>query len=275
MVGREFNAKEKKVVLSALQDTYRKFGITHDSTTVMTDNYVEGNTFKLSGTKKEMPTLEDLDISLRKYDLGIEICEELDPYIHGFLGLFNGETNVDTNSDFIVFDIKDMEKELSELAMFIVLEFIWNKVKAGDNKRRLLIVDEAWQLMQNEQSAQYVIRVAKTARKFNCGLSIISQQARDFFKNGGEGIVGNTSMQILLKQHPNDVKYVGEMFNLSKSEMGMLRTADKGEALIFAGGNHTAVQVVSHQFEHIICSTDPEDIAKFEEIKQMIENEEI
>ncbi|QST03017.1 DUF87 domain-containing protein (plasmid) [Pontibacillus sp. ALD_SL1] len=275
MIGREFNAKERKVVLHALEETYADYNITRDKTSLKTDEFVDGERFTLSGKKKRMPTLTDLDKKLRKDEIGVEICEELHPYINGFLSLFNGETNVNTDSNFLVFDIKDMERELSDLSMFIVLEFIWNKVKSGDNRRRLLVVDEAWMLMQNEQSASYVIRVAKTARKFNCGLSILSQQARDFFENGGEGIVGNTSMQILLQQHSNDVKYVGEMLGLSGNEIGMLTTADRGEALIFAGDNHTAVQVVSHEFEHIICSTDPNDIAQFEELKAMIENGEL
>lgn len=269
MLKRTLNARERKVVLNALEDTYKKFGITRDTKSILTENHVEGERFQLQGTKKKMPTLGDLDKSLRKYEEGIQISDELDPYIGGFLGLFNGETNINPDSRFIVFDIKDMEKELAELAMFIVLEFVWGKIKTGDMKRRLLVVDEAWMLMNNPQSADYVVRVAKTARKFNAGLSIISQQARDFLMNGGEGIIGNTSMQILLRQHPNDIKHVAEMFNLSGSEVSLIRTAEKGEALIFAGGNHTAVQVVSHDFEHIICSTDPDDVAQLEELKEI------
>lgn len=269
MLKRKLNARERKIVLNALEDTYRKFGITRDSKSVLTENFIEGEKFQLSGTKKTMPTLSDLDKSLRKYEEGIHISDELEPYVNGFLGLFNGVTNINPESRFIVFDIKEMENELAELAMFIVLEFIWGKIKTGDMKRRLLVVDEAWRLMNNPQSADYVIRVAKTARKFNAGLSIISQQAGDFLANGGSGIIGNTSMQILLKQHPNDIKVVAEMFNLSGAEVSLIRNAGKGEALIFAGGNHTAVQVVSHDFEHIICSTDPEDVAQLEELKKI------
>lgn len=269
MLKRKLNARERKIVLNALEDTYRKFGITRDSKSVLTENFIEGEKFQLSGTKKTMPTLSDLDKALRKYEEGIHISDELEPYVNGFLGLFNGVTNINPESRFIVFDIKEMENELAELAMFIVLEFIWGKIKTGDMKRRLLVVDEAWRLMNNPQSADYVIRVAKTARKFNAGLSIISQQAGDFLTNGGSGIIGNTSMQILLKQHPNDIKVVAEMFNLSGAEVSLIRNAEKGEALIFAGGNHTAVQVVSHDFEHIICSTDPEDVAQLEELKKI------
>lgn len=272
MLRRKLNARERKVVLNALEDTYKKFGITRDANSVIADDYIEGDTFKLSGTKKSMPTLSDLDKALRKYEDGVHISDELDPYINGFLNLFNGETNVNPDSKFIVFDIKDMEKELAELAMFITLEFIWSKVKSGDMKKRLLVIDEAWMLMQNEQSSEYVQRVARVARKFNTGLSIITQQARDFLQNGGDAIIGNTQMQVLLRQHPNDIKYVAELFNLSGSETSLLRTASRGEALIFAGGNHTAVQVVSHDFEHVLCSTDPNDMEQLEELKEYFNN---
>ena len=153
MLRRELSARERKVVLNALEDTYRKFGITRESKSVSTNQFMEGERFQLQGTKKKMPTLTDLDKALRKYEEGIRISDELDPYVGGFLGLFNGETNVNPNSRFIVFDIKDMEKELAELAMFIVLEFIWGKIKSGDMKRRLLIIDEAWMLMNSPQSA--------------------------------------------------------------------------------------------------------------------------
>jgi len=272
MIKRPLSARERKILLDAIEKTYEKFGITRERKSMMTDDFMEEDLFSLEGSKKRMPILSDLEQTLRQYGgEAIAIADELEPYTSGVLSLFNGETNVDTESNFIAFDIKDMEKELANLAMFICLEFIWNKVKSGDNKKRLIIVDEAWMLMQSKQSSDYVIRVAKTARKFNAGLSIISQQAADFLQNGGQGIIGNTSMQVLLKQSQNDLGAVGDMFGLSQSEKGFLRTASPGEALIFAGGNHTAVKVVSHNFEHILCTTNPNDLEK---IKQMLENEE-
>jgi type IV secretory pathway VirB4 component len=272
MIKRALSARERKILLDAIEKTYEKFGITRERKSMMTDDFMEEDFFSLEGSKKRMPILSDLEQTLRQYGgEAIAIADELEPYTSGVLSLFNGETNVDTESSFIAFDIKDMEKELANLAMFICLEFIWNKVKSGDNKKRLIIVDEAWMLMQSKQSSDYVIRVAKTARKFNAGLSIISQQAADFLQNGGQGIIGNTSMQVLLKQSQNDLGAVGDMFGLSQSEKGFLRTASPGEALIFAGGNHTAVKVVSHNFEHILCTTNPNDLEK---IKQMLENEE-
>jgi conjugal transfer ATP-binding protein TraC len=269
MIVRTLPAREKKVLMDAIEKTYAQFGITREKSSLTTDDFIEGDYFKLEGSKKKMPILSDLEAILRqKGQEGIDIADELQPYTTGFMNLFNGETNVNTDSPFIVFDIKDMEKQISDLAMFITLEFIWNKIKKGDMKKRLLIVDEAWMLLKNETSAEYVVRIAKTARKFNAGLSIISQQAADFIKNGGQGIIGNTSMQILLKQSKNDIYDVAEMFDLSQREQSFLKTAKPGEALIFAGDNHTEVSVVAHEFEHLLCTTNPQDMEK---IKEMME----
>lgn len=275
MMRRKLGSRERKILLNALEDTYRRYGITRNSADgKQEEEYADGDKFFLKGSRKKMPTLTDLEKALRRYEEGTHIADDLDPYVNGFLNLFNGESNVNPNSHFLVLDISDMEKELGDVAMFIVLEFLWGKIKSGDKKRRLLIVDEAWMMMNNPQSAEFLIRVAKTARKFFAGLTMISQQARDFLANGGEAIIGNTSMQVLLRQHPNDIKTVAEMFGLSESEMNILRNAAKGEALIFAGGNHTAVHVVSHELEHILCSTDPNEKGLLNEIMDDIMAEE-
>lgn len=267
MIRRTLSAREKKILLDATERTYKKFGMTRKKESMSANDHAQGQYFQLEGSRKKMPVLEDLEQMLRQYGSeGITIADELEPYTSGVLSLFNGETNINPDSNFIVFDIKDMEKGLAEIAMFICLEFIWNKIKKGDNQKRLLVVDEAWMLMQNEQSSEYVVRVAKTARKFHAGLSIISQQAQDFLQNGGGGIVGNTSMQILLKQSNHDLGKVAEMFSLSNSEQRFLKTARPGEALIFAGGNHTAVRVISHDFEHVLCTTNPSELEKIKDL---------
>jgi len=261
MIGRKLSAREKKILLDCTEDTYKKFGITRNKESLQEDFFDEGSEFfQLEAGTKKMPTLSDLEGTLRQRgEDAVNLADELEPYTSGVLSLFNGETNVNLESNLIVFDIKDMEKELADLAMFITLEFIWNKIKRNDGKRRLLVVDEAWQLMRNEQSANYLIGVAKIARKFNAGLSIISQNVEDFLKNNGEGIITNAEMKVLLRQSNADITKLTELFGMSASEQGFVRSAGKGEALLFLGGNRTAVQVIADELEFLLCDTSPEN----------------
>jgi len=261
MIGRKLSAREKKILLDCTEDTYKKFGITRNKESLQEDFFDEGSEFfQLEAGTKKMPTLSDLEGTLRQRgEEAVNLADELEPYTSGVLSLFNGETNVNLDSNLIVFDIKDMEKELADLAMFITLEFIWNKIKRNDGKRRLLVVDEAWQLMRNEQSANYLIGVAKIARKFNAGLSIISQNVEDFLKNNGEGIITNAEMKVLLRQSNADITKLTELFGMSASEQGFVRSAGKGEALLFLGGNRTAVQVIADELEFLLCDTSPEN----------------
>lgn len=265
---RDLKAAEKREILQSIEEMYRGFNITRDNKFKKEEEDVilDGDMFTIGNKTQTMPTLSDLNNALRgQGKTGVAIADDLDPYINGFMNLFNGETNVDINNDLIVFGIKDLERNLAELAMFICLEFIWNKVKSGDKKKRVIVIDEAWMMMRKDSTAEFMIRVAKTARKFNAGLSIISQNVKDFYDKGGEAIISNTSMQILLKQHPNEIKYVTEMFNLSESEQNLLRTAQRGEALIFAGENRTMVMVESNEYEHALCTTDPNEVIDFDQ----------
>jgi type IV secretory pathway VirB4 component len=261
MLGKQriLNRMEIKMLFTAIEDMYSKFGITRDGVEVVQEeDFLLDEDFISVGTGRQvMPTLSDLDNSLKEVGgkEGLEIAQELEPYTLGVMNMFNGETNVDLDNDFIVFGIKDLEEGMKDLAMFISLEYIWNKIKSGDKKKRLIIVDEAWMLMKNQSSALFLEKVAKTARKFNTGLSLVSQNVEDFMVNGGEKIISNMSMQILLRQNPKELEYLAKALGISESEQMILRTLDIGEALIYAGQNKTLVKIVSNEFEHELCDT--------------------
>lgn len=263
MLGKErkLSANEKRAILFAIQKMYERFGITENGyETNAEDELVVNEEFIMVGSStQKMPTLSDLDTALREIKDSAEIAKELEPFVTGVMNLFNGETNVDLNNDFVVFGIRDLEQSMTELAMFICLEHIWNKIKSGDKKRRLIIVDEAWIMLKNESSGRFLEKVAKTARKFNAGLSIISQNVRDFMENGGESIISNTSMQILLRQNPNELHYLEEVLGITESEKGLLRTAERGEALMYVGQNKTLVKIKANEFEHKLCVSGAEE----------------
>jgi type IV secretory pathway VirB4 component len=144
--------------------------------------------------------------------------------------------------------------------MFIILDFIWTKIKK-ELKKRLLIVDEAWYLMKNEDSATFLYSIAKRARKYYLGLTTITQDVEDFLKSDyGKAIVTNSSIQILMKQSPAAIDMVGKVFYLSQGEKNLLVAAEVGHGLFFAGNNHVALKVVASSEEHQLITSKPEEI---------------
>ena len=161
------------------------------------------------------------------------------------------------NNPLIVFNIRDLEDELRPVAMYIVLNYIWNKTKV-DQKRRILIVDEAWQLMKYEDSANFLFSLAKRARKYNLGITTITQDVEDFMGSRmGRAIVANASMQILLKQSTSAVDVLSDVFKLTSEEKKRLSQFPVGQGLFFAGQNHVHIQVVASPTETDLITTGP------------------
>jgi len=177
-----------------------------------------------------------------------------------FAGIFSQQSNVDINNPLIVFNIRDLEDELRPVAMYIVLNHIWNKTKT-DQKKRMLIVDEAWQLMKYEDSANFLFSLAKRSRKYNLGITTITQDVEDFMGSRmGRAIVANSSMQILLKQSPSAVDALSEVFRLTSEETKRLTQFPIGQGLFFAGDNHIHIQITASPTETELITTNPEEV---------------
>jgi hypothetical protein len=215
--------------------------------------------------KKEAPLIEDLYKSL----IGMEeeraknLAARLEKYIKGsFAGIFNQKTTVNLKNGFVVFGIKNLEESLRPVAMHIILDYIWTIVKR-ELKKRILIVDEAWYMMQYEDSAAFLRGIVKRGRKYYLGVTTITQDVDDFLETPyGKEIVTNSAIQILLKQHSAAIDKVGETFYLSDGEKQLLLSADKGEGIFFAGQNHVAIQVIASEEEHNLITSNPEDILR-------------
>jgi hypothetical protein len=146
--------------------------------------------------------------------------------------------------------------------MYLMLDFIWTKIRK-ERKRRLLIVDEAWYMMQSEDSAKFMYSIAKRARKYYLGLSTITQDVADFLNNDmGRAIISNSSIQMLMMQSPTAVEKLQQVFNLSDGEKNFLLNCDQGQGLFFAGSNHVGIQVLSSVSEHELITSDPRDLEK-------------
>ncbi len=227
---------------AALIETYAKAGITNDPLT-------HGAT---------APTINDLyDTLLHMGGSGPQLAQRLRKYTSGtFAGIFSQQSNVNVNNSMVVFNIRDLEDELRPVAMYIVLNYIWNKTKA-DKKQRILIVDEAWQLMRYEDSANFLFSLAKRARKYNLGITTVTQDVEDFMASRmGRAIVANASMQLLLKQSPTAVDALADVFKLTSEEKKRLSQFPVGQGLFFAGQNHVHIQVIASPTEtDLIIST--------------------
>ncbi|TSC91476.1 MAG: Type IV secretory pathway VirB4 components-like protein [Candidatus Berkelbacteria bacterium Licking1014_96] len=220
--------------------------------------------------KNEPPLLGDLKNVLNNMEGGEGVANKLEKYTEGtFAGLFNKPTNIDLSRGFVVFSIRDLEEELRPIAMYLILGYIWNAIRK-ELRRRIMIIDEAWWMMQYEDSAKFLYALAKRARKYYLGLTIISQDVEDFLTSKyGRAVVANSSMQILLKQAPSSIDMVAEVFNLTEGEKFLLLESDVGEGLFFAGLNHVAIKIIASYTEDQLITSDPKQIlAMREELAQ-------
>ena len=227
----------------ALIDTYARAGITSDPLT----------------HQSTPPTIVNLyDTLLHMGGSGPQLAQRLRKYSTGtFAGIFSQQSNIDINNQMVVFNIRDLEDELRPVAMYIVLNHIWNIVRAKQ-KRRLLIVDEAWQLMKYDDSANFLFSLAKRARKYYLGLTTITQDVEDFMSSKmGRAIVMNSSMQLLLKQSSAAVDVLSDVFKLTSAERQLLSSLPVGQGLFFAGQSHVHIQIVASETETGLITTSP------------------
>jgi conjugal transfer ATP-binding protein TraC len=232
----------------ALIDTYARVGITSDP---LTHN-------------SPPPTVSDLyETLLHMGGSGPQLAQRLRKYTTGtFAGIFSQQSNIDINNNMVVFNIRDLEDELRPVAMYIVLSHIWNRCRT-DRRKRMLIVDEAWQLMKYDDSANFLFSLAKRARKYYLGLTTITQDVEDFMSSKmGRAIVANSSMQLLLKQSSSAVDVLSEVFKLTEEEKKRLSNFPVGQGLFFAGQNHVHIQIIASPTERSLISTNPQEKAK-------------
>lgn len=246
MVG-EVSAEEDAVLDRTILETYASRDITPE------------NFSSMQGLVP--PLLEDLQTVLENTEGGQSIARRLEKYTHGsYAGFTNSQTNIDIQNRLIVFSIRDLEDQLRPIAMYIVLNFVWNLVRAK-LQPRLLVVDEAWLMMKFRDSGAFLFGLVKRARKYYLGVTTITQDVEDFLKSEfGKPIITNSSMQLLLKQSPSSIEVVGKAFNLTDGERNFLLEVGVGEGLFFAGLKHVAIKVIASYTEEQIVTTNPEQV---------------
>ena len=238
----KLTAEEEAVLDKALQNTYALRGFSFDD-----DDY----------EWKQPPLMEDLMNVLNGMEWWEQVWLRLSKYATGTFGkLFNNPTNVDINNRITVISIRDLEDALKTPAMYNILNFIRTKVRSM-KRQRLLVCDEAWIMLQNDVSANFMFSMTKRARKYWLWITTISQDIEDFVRSPyGKPIVSNSSVQILLKQSTTSIKSLNQLLWLSEAEQQKLISCGVWEWLIFAGNQHVAIKIVASPTEKQLIMTD-------------------
>jgi conjugal transfer ATP-binding protein TraC len=250
MLGK-LNPTEVSVMEKAITEAYAKKDINNESDL----------------SKVQAPTMADLVEILQGIVGGESLAQRLYRYTEGtFAGIFNKQTNININNDFIVFSIRDLQETLRPIAMYILLKYVWTEIRS-ELKKRILAIDEAWILMQYEDSARFLYGLAKRARKYYLGITTISQDVTDFLSSPlGKPIVTNAAMKVLLKQSTAAIDQVADTFALTGGEKQVLLQSEVGQGIFFAGPRHVAIEIIAFPTEHKIITSNPKDILELQNL---------
>ncbi|MEK7105320.1 MAG: DUF87 domain-containing protein, partial [Patescibacteria group bacterium] len=254
-----FTPEEDSLLDRALLEAYAKKDITADIADL---------------SQVEPPILQDFQDVLEGMEGADDLVARLQKYTEGtFAGLLNSPTTVETKNQLVIFSVRDLEDELRPMAIYTIVNYIWNVVRS-ERKKRILVIDEAWWLMQHEDSAKFIYALVKRCRKYYLGVTTITQDVNDFLLSPyGQAIVTNSQMQILLKQSPASTDLIQKTFNLTDGEKFLLLESGVGEGIFFAGKNHAAIKVVASYAEDQIITTDPRQLLEIEQAKKEFDAE--
>ena len=242
MLGK-LTPEEESIMEKAIMTTYSLKWITMD------DDRVEW---------KDIPIMTDLHDVLETMEWSKSLLIRLEKYTTGiFSGIFSNKTNIDLQEGLQVFSVRDLDDILRPTTMYVILNHIWNKVRSS-NKKRMLVIDEAWNIMQHEDSAKFLFGLVKRARKYNLGITTITQDVEDFASSAyGKPIITNSSIQLLLKQSSASIDALQDIFKLTEQEKYILLNSAIGQWLFFAGAEHVWIQIVASFYEEQVITTDP------------------
>ncbi|PIR92544.1 conjugal transfer protein TraC [Candidatus Falkowbacteria bacterium CG10_big_fil_rev_8_21_14_0_10_44_15] len=258
MLGGSITSAEDSILDRALLETYGKKDITAEADL----------------SKIEAPVLSDFQDILSGLEGGADLALRLQKYTGGtFAGLLNSPTTVEMNNQLVCFSVRDLEDELRPIAIYTIVNYIWNVVRS-EMKKRILVIDEAWWLMQHEDSAKFMYALIKRCRKYYLGVTTITQDVSDFLVSQyGQAIVNNSALQLLLRQSPSAMDLVQKTFNLTEGEKYLLLESGVGEGIFFAGNKHAAIKIVASYAEDQLITTDPRQLLEIEEAKREFEEQ--
>ncbi len=253
LAGQALPGEERAALDRTVVASYQQAGITSDPRT----------------HRRPAPLLRDLVAALHgdKDAAAQRLAARLAPYTTGsWRGLFDGPTTTRPEGHLVVFGLRDLPEELTAVGTMLALDAIWRQVAdPWRRRRRLVLVDEAWRLMRDPAGARFLRRLAKSARKHWCGLTVVTQDVGDLLDSElGKAVVANAATQILLGQAPQAILALADAFRLSEGERAFLLGARTGEGILAAGAERVAFQPVASPTEHRLVTTSPEFLAALE-----------
>ncbi|MFA5061397.1 MAG: DUF87 domain-containing protein [Candidatus Pacearchaeota archaeon] len=249
---------QKSFIDQALTESYEKKGI------YMNDKESWSNEPPiLVDVLRILEKMEKKAINLEKNTLR-SLVNRLRIYVDGVFSFLNRHTNIDFQNDFVCFDIGNMPKQVKPTIMFLVLDYVYMKMKK-DIQRKLLVIDEAWSLLGHAEEASYIFEIVKTCRKFNMGLFLINQEVEGMLNSqAGRSALANSSYTILLRQKPAVIEGVQKVFHLSNVERIALLTAGVGEGILLMEDEHSELKIVASSEEHKQITTNADEILENE-----------
>lgn len=250
-------AEEDALIDRAITETYALRDITPDS----------------DFSNIQAPLMSDFELVLSGMEGGESLAQRLSKYTKGtWAGFINKPTNIDLEKKFVVFSIRDMEDELKPIAMYIVMHHIWSAIRKNI-KKRIFVIDEAWWMMKSEDTASFLLSLAKRGRKYYLGLATITQDVGDFLNSPyGVPIITNSSIQLLLKQSPTTIDRLQQVFNLTDEEKYLLLESEVGEGIFFAGLKHVAIRIIASYTEDQIITSDPSQLLAIKSARKELES---
>ena len=253
MLG-DISEAQKPIIDQALTEAYESKGIT-----LADEESWDNEPPILQDVLKPLENMEKNASSLEKVTFR-SLINRLRIYVDGVFSFFNKDTNINFNNDFVCFDIGAMPKQVKPIVMFLILDYVYMKMKKTLD-RKLLVIDEAWTLLSRAEDASYIFEIVKTCRKFNMGLFLINQEVEGIFNSeAGRSVLANSSYTLLLRQKPAVIQDIQKTFYLSTTERMALLTAGVGEGLLLMEDEHSKIKVVASPEEHKQITTNADEL---------------
>jgi len=268
MLG-ELTEPQKSFIDRALTECYELKGISMD---------------REETWNRQPPILGDLLYALLKIEKRATAMEKgtlrslinrLDIYVNGVFSFINRQTKINFDNRFVCFDIGNLPKQVKPTMMFLVLDYVYMKMKQN-LERKLLVIDEAWALLSRTEDASYIFEIVKTCRKFNLGLFLINQEVEGMLESeAGRSVLANTSYTLLLRQKPAVIDSIQKTFHLSNPEKIPLLTAGVGEGLLLMEDEHSEIKIIASELEHKQITTNADEILKSNKGKKQKSQEQV